>query len=285
VSVSSVPGEGSTFMALVPVRLRVAPAQISASQISQQVPQEGAWVLVIEDDEGTRALYEKYLKGSAFRPVCVASLLAARQVAKAHRPAAVLLDIFLPGEEQQTWRWLSDSKSHDPTLPIIVASDSQDERKALSLGADAYLHKPVARETLLEALDRVVVRGPRGVALIIDDDETARYVIRRSVRQPMKFEEATDGVSGLAMASRVQPGVIFLDLAMPGMAGDEVLERLKSDPATADIPVIVITSQDIDAGLRTRLSGRARAILAKRDISAELLAQALDGIGEVPRLQ
>ena len=223
VSVQSTPGVGSTFTAVLPVRLRAAPAQITQAEIAEAVPQEGAWILVIEDDEATRTLYDKYLRGSAFRSVCVPTLAAARQVAKAHRPAAVVLDIFLPGEEQQTWRWLSDSKSLDPTLPVIVASDSQDERKAMSLGADAYLHKPVGRESLLATLERVVERGPRGVALIIDDDEAARYVIRRSVRLPMKFEEAHDGPTGLAMATRMQPGVIFLDLSMPGMAGDEVL--------------------------------------------------------------
>ena len=49
--------------------------------------------------------------------------------------------------------------------------------------------------------------------------------------------------------------------------------------------MIVITSQDVDAGLRKRLSGRARAILAKRDISSELMAQALEGIVGSPVLQ
>ena len=277
IAVRSAPGEGSTFTASIPVRVSMAPA-LDSQALVEDLPQEGPWILVIEDDAGTRTLYEKFLKDSPYRPVAVSTLAAGRQVVRAQRPAAVILDIFLPGEEQHTWRWLSESKSLDPTLPIVVASDSQDERKALSLGADAYLHKPVGRDALLATLERVVQRGPQGVALIIDDDETARYVIRRTVKQPMRFEEAADGPSGLAMASRVQPGVIFLDLAMPGMGGDEVLERLKANPATADIPVIIITSQEIDAPLRKRLSGRARAILQKREISAEMLARALDGV-------
>ena len=94
----------------------------------------------------------------------------------------------------------------------------------------------------------------------------------------MRFEEASDGERGLALASAVRPGVIFLDLAMPGMKGDEVLDRLMSNPATAAIPVIVVTSQDVDAGLRKHLSRHARAILQKRDLSVELLARTLDGL-------
>jgi DNA-binding NarL/FixJ family response regulator len=103
-------------------------------------------------------------------------------------------------------------------------------------------------------------------------------VIRRSLRQTMRFEEASDGESGIAAASRCHPGVIFLDLAMPGIKGDEVLERLKADPATAGIPVVVVTSHDLDDGMRTRLSGHARAILQKKDLSVETLARALEAI-------
>jgi signal transduction histidine kinase/CheY-like chemotaxis protein len=278
----SVPGEGSTFHARIPLRYPAAAAspQEAAPHAAAAAPspQGGALVLIVEDDEGTRVLYEKYLKGTVYRPLGVPTLAAAREIIKASRPAAVILDIMLPGEEQQTWRWLSESKAQDPTLPVLVASDSHDERKALSLGADAYFHKPVEREALLAMLQRVIPARSEEVALIIDDDESARYVIRRSLRQPMRFEEASDGERGLALASQLRPGVIFLDLAMPGMTGDEVLDRLMADPATAAIPVIVITSQDVDAGLRKRLGRHARAILQKRDISSELLARTLEGI-------
>ncbi len=107
----------------------------------------------------------------------------------------------------------------------------------MSLGADAHFDKPVSRDALLAKLREVA--GPhmdRHVALIIDDDPAARYVIRRSVRTPMKFEEAADGPTGLEAAARIHPEVIFLDLSMPGMNGSEVLDRLKADPQTAGIP-------------------------------------------------
>jgi CheY-like chemotaxis protein len=154
-----------------------------------------------------------------------------------------------------------------------------DERKARSLGADAYLTKPVAREALLRELGRVSAPGEARLALIIDDDAAARYVIRRSLRRSMRFEEARDGPSGLAMAMRCNPGVIFLDISMPGMQGDELLGRLKADPGTKDIPVIVVTSHELDGPLRDRLEGHAHAILYKKDISIESMEHAMAGIG------
>jgi CheY-like chemotaxis protein len=76
--------------------------------------------------------------------------------------------------------------------------------------------------------------------------------------------------------------VIFLDLAMPGMSGDEVLERLAADPETAKIPVVIVTSREVDGALRDRLERRASAILHKRDISIETLARTLDAIEAGP---
>jgi signal transduction histidine kinase/CheY-like chemotaxis protein len=275
--VRSEPGVGSTFYARIPSRLRDVPAE-TAPTLPAPAPEEGVPVLVIEDDEATRLLYETYLRGSGLRTIGVATIPAARSLMQASRPAAVILDIALRGDEQQSWRWLNEVKSSGAGLPVIVASVTRDERKARSLGADAFLQKPVARADLLSALERLLPRSDEQTALIIDDDEAARYVIRHSVKRRMRFEEATNGEQGLELASRTRPGVIFLDLVMPGMPGAEVLDRLKADPATAQIPVVVVTSLELDASQRSRLGAHARAILHKRDLSTELLSRTLDGL-------
>jgi signal transduction histidine kinase/CheY-like chemotaxis protein len=276
--VESEPGRGSTFLARIPVRYSGAPLEEPQTRVAEShVPAEGKWVLVIEDEESTRLLYEKFLKETPFGVVSVASLAAGLELMKTRRPNAIVLDIILPGEEEQTWRWLSEMKSCNESIPVIVVSLTGESRKAYSLGADAYFDKPVRRDDLLDALERLV-GVERPTALIIDDDEAARYVIRRSLRRPMRFEEAGDGASGLDLATRCQPGVIFLDLAMPGMQGDEVLDRLAADPATAKIPVVIVTSRDLDGDLHERLSRRASAILHKKDISIETLARTLDAI-------
>ena len=279
VAVSSQPGKGSTFSALIPVQYREATAPQQAASAKRELPTDRNWVLVVEDEPGQRLLYEKYLRDTRFQKVvAVATLAEAREILAAARPAAVILDIFLPGEEHQTWRWLAQAKAADDPVPVIVASMVDDERKARSLGADAYLTKPVAREALLRELERVSMTGESKLALIIDDDAAARYVIRRSLRRSMRFEEARDGPSGLALAMRCNPGVIFLDISMPGMHGDELLGRLKADPGTRDIPVIVVTSHEVDAPMRSRLEG-AHAIIYKKDISIESMEHALAGIG------
>ena len=275
----SAAGQGSTFYASVRAEYQPeVPAARTAREEIAALPPDGHWVLVIDDDETTRMVYEKYLKGSDFVAVGVPSLGAARDLLATNRPAAVILDILLPGEEQKTWRWLADVKATDGVLPVIVASQSGDEGKALALGADVYLDKPVERARLLAELERLTRQVDERVALIIDDDEAARYVLRRSLRAPMRFVEARDGPSGLEAASRCKPQVIFLDISMPGMNGDEVLERLKSDPVTARVPVVIVTSHEPDTQLHSRLSGRALAVLQKKDLSIETLASTMEAI-------
>jgi CheY-like chemotaxis protein len=80
---------------------------------------------------------------------------------------------------------------------------------------------------------------------VIDDDPAARDLIERSLgKEGHRVLLAGDGKSGLDLAKRLKPDVITLDVMMPGMDGWAVLTALKADPATADIPVIMLTIVD-----------------------------------------
>jgi CheY-like chemotaxis protein len=121
-----------------------------------------------------------------------------------------------------------------------------------------------------------------------DDDETARYVLRRLLADtPYGIIEASGGLEGLRRAREERPQVVFLDLTMPEMSGFEALERLKSDPATHDIPVIIITSKTLGHEERQLLDGKVVALLSKETASHEAVIagvrQALAGAGSVPK--
>ncbi|MGE5313770.1 MAG: ATP-binding protein [Acidobacteriota bacterium] len=110
-----------------------------------------------------------------------------------------------------------------------------------------YRMKPVEREWLLDALGSLDRRSPLGKVLIIDDE----YPIRRLFKGHLSdtdytVVEAADGATGLSLAKDERPDVIILDLVMPDMNGFEVLRRLKNDPDTRSIPIIICTSKSLD---------------------------------------
>jgi CheY-like chemotaxis protein len=154
VELQSTLGVGSTFSVVLPLRCEPArpgldgPAAMAASQDDPRLP-----VLVVEDEESTCLLYERFLQGSAFRPVFAASVREADEQWLARPPVAVLLDVCLKGED--SWRWLTDIKS-DPrraVVPVVLATETDDKRKGLALGADAYYIKPLSRLELLSTLE------------------------------------------------------------------------------------------------------------------------------------
>ena len=119
--------------------------------------------------------------------------------------------------------------------------------------------------------------------LIIDDDETFRYVIKQIIRQEPRYEviEANDGGDGLRLARDAQPDVIMLDLQMPNVDGFTVLQELGADRRTSVIPVIISTSLEVNAELRARLPTGTR-LISKNLISRENVAMFLrDATGVV----
>ena len=81
--------------------------------------------------------------------------------------------------------------------------------------------------------------------LIIEDDEFLRnLMVRRLGKEGFETAEASNGKTGLEKSKTEKPDLILLDLILPGIDGYEVLVEIKKNPATASIPVIIITNLD-----------------------------------------
>ena len=105
--------------------------------------------------------------------------------------------------------------------------------------------------------------------LIIDDDETFRYVLRQILRE-QRYEvlESSDGEQGLRSLRNDRPDAVMLDLQMPTVDGFEVLRQLREDPDARRIPVIVSTSLHVDEALLSRLPAGV-PVLPKADLSRD----------------
>jgi DNA-binding response OmpR family regulator len=265
VQVESELGVGSKFTATLPIHY-AEPPKMSAGARETAVDTGLAPVLFVDDDIETRFLYEKYLRNSTYQPVCVGTLRDARDVMRRMRPQAIVLDILLRGED--TWRYLNELKSDASTasIPLLVLTSVDDERKGLALGADGYCLKPVSRTSLLERLDTLTGRR----VLIIDDDPASRYLIQKLLTgRRACVIEASDGRSGLVAARRSRPSLIFLDLTLPDVGGEQILDALRTDQELQSVPVAIVTSRLLSPVQRAHLESRAQAVLEKSDLSVE----------------
>jgi signal transduction histidine kinase/ActR/RegA family two-component response regulator len=166
-------------------------------------------------------------------------------------------------------------------LAILLGGDVAVESEA-GVGSTFSATIPVYYSTG-ESKPKASARGdrlesPRSESrlLLIDDDESARYLIKKMLGPlPWTVDEASSGEEGIRMARQSRPNLIMLDLKMPGLSGVETLSRLKSDPLTSETPVVIVTSQTLAAGEREGLMARAYAILSKEGLSQEGLVAAI----------
>ncbi|MDQ3099038.1 MAG: response regulator [bacterium] len=110
------------------------------------------------------------------------------------------------------------------------------------------------------------------IILIIEDEE----LMVRMYSKLFSFEgyavaSSTDGEHGLKKAKEENPDLIILDIMMPKMNGLEVLEALKSNPSTKDIPVVILTNLGNDETLKQSLQLGAVGYLVKSQVTNETL--------------
>ena len=260
VSVESAPGLGSTFSLDIPLSWQAHP--IATVEASAAESAEGIPVLVLENRADALLLYSRWLMNTEFRMIAAGTVHDAELKIAAHKPSLLVLDVMLDGED--SWGLLASLKNSQATrhIPVVMITTVDDPRKALNLGADDYMVKPINREAMLGSMRRLTGSGAR--VLIIDDDEKDRHILKYRLRASgMEIMEASSGEEGIAKAVSGHPKLIFLDLSMPGMSGYEVLDALKADPRTASITVVVNTSLQLGEDDAKRLNRAAAAILYK----------------------
>jgi threonine synthase len=130
-------------------------------------------------------------------------------------------------------------------------------------------------EGLLAALERLEERVRRIV--VIEDNIDAGRLISRilSVRGKYEVHLATGGAEGIVLVERVKPDLVITDLMMPDIDGFSVINALKSDAQTADIPIIVLTAKELTVQERKRLGGQIESLLPKGSFMDEDLLQSI----------
>src|SRR5205823_4767911 len=156
------------------------------------------------------------------------------------------------------------------------------EPPAPHTAATAATAEPLAHFDLLEEGPTLRGSGPHGVSavkvLLVDDEDSLRKVMRDLLeRDGYVVSEARDGVQALDQIDRVGPDIIVLDLNLPGLDGYGVLSHVRSRPATASIPVVVLTAKG-DEDNEVRVFGLGADDFLTRPFRARALSARLEAV-------
>jgi len=271
VSVTSEPGVGSTFTLVVPVHDRsTPPPEQDATEPKRATSGDAAsahTVLVVDDDEAVHDVVGAMLGRDGYRVLHARSGPEAMTLARDQHPDAVTLDVMMP--QMDGWTVLSSLKAEADTrdIPVVIVTMLNDRAIALSLGADAFLSKPIDWAQLSAVLKQFAQHDAIAGApiLVVDDDPEMRDMTRRMLeRMGIEVHEAADGAEALAwLEANPLPSIILLDLIMPVVDGFEVLDRLQQNDQWSDIPVLVATAKDFSADELAQLERCTEKVIAK----------------------
>ncbi|GAA0954434.1 response regulator [Virgisporangium aurantiacum] len=264
-TLESEPGHGARFTLTLPAIPHAEPGAPS-DPAATAYPCGG--ILVIEDDTAASLLLRTRLERAGYLVTVAATGEDGLAAARSCQPDLVLLNLTLPGPDG---RLVLQQLKDDPQLrhiPVAVINIDDDQQVGVALGAVDYLVKPVQHDALLGWLVHHSVVPPLDGhtinVLVIDDDPATLAVVTQTLqRQGVQVVDAANGTDGLRLARAHTFDLIICDLLMPGIDGFTVIAALHDDPATRNVPVLVLTSHDLTQNDRNRLSGKTLAIITK----------------------
>jgi PAS domain S-box-containing protein len=264
VGVSSVPGKGSTFYAVLPLRADSMIAPLPPPRLPGAY--EGSpVVLVVEDNARDRALLVKTLVAAGY--AVDEARTGAQALAKCKERAfdAITLDLLLPDASGLDVLSSIRASNRNSDVPVIVVTVVTERGAIGGFAVHDLLPKPLDRAALLESLERARISPRRsGEILVVDDDRASLRLMAAALQQlGYRARCVSNGDDGIRIAETIAPTALVLDLMMPVMDGFQFLERFRDLPACRNVPVLIWTMKDLTGDEYARLQLTVQCIVSK----------------------
>ena len=262
-TLDSTPGSGSTFTVLLPLRETTEDGPV-VERLAP--PYEGArTVMLVEPDPDAAQLIRDELHGAGLDMIHVPQLDDALAAVAQQPPDVVLLSAALPTEGSNAFVARLSGDASLARISVVLLSGAGGAEAGHARGADGV----PARQDLRAALAALALRPEttrRLTALVVDDEPRVAEVFDAYLQAGgLRVIRVTNGADALAEACAEQPDVIVLDLMMPHMSGFDVIQMIRTVPATRAIPIVVITAKSLTAQDRSALAGQVQDVITKTE--------------------
>lgn len=242
-------------------------------------------VLLADEDQGFLLILNRQFQDLGIKVITATDGLEALMLAATDAPDLIILDSNLPGANGFTICEKLGQNASTSGIPVVILADDSDaetERRCTSLGA-YYIYKDLkcwdelgsvicehmgvvtAPADLTKSPNEAPAQCSTPRILVIDDDpQVTRALKIRLGAIGLEVIEAPNASGGTYLAWTERPDLIITDQNMPEMSGEALIVKLKNDPETKDIPIIVITGQTVsgqeDFGLKRSMLGLRGAV-------------------------
>jgi CheY-like chemotaxis protein/signal transduction histidine kinase/DNA-binding LacI/PurR family transcriptional regulator len=231
-------------------------------------------LLIVEDDAKFAKIVRDYAHKKHFKCIIAGNGESALALSQSHSPAAIVLDLKLPG--MSGWDVL-DALKDDPDLrhiPVHIMSVDDEDLSAYQRGAMGFLTKPVSQKSLEGAFGKIeaFISSKIRSLLLVEDDAALRLSVRKLLEgSDIAITEAASGQAALNHIAAQPFDCMILDLSLPDISGFELLSRLDSDEHLPKCPVIVYTGKELSPEENMELLKYADSVIVKGVKSPERL--------------
>lgn len=241
---------------------------------------EADQVLVIDDDVIVNNLIRKFLEREGYQVEIAQDGYEGFKMAEKMLPQIIILDVRIKG--MSGWDFLTRLKEHPnlKNIPVVVLSDSDEEQRSRKAGVAEFLTKPLDWDYFVTILKKYKKTSRNFSILVVEDDAINREALRRMLgKDGWNVVEAFDGPSAFEKLNENDlPGLILLDIIIPGINGFEVVQRLRQNPLWRTIPIVIISAKELTLEERGRLQGDVERIFKKGDVTCNELLQTIRSI-------
>ncbi|MDX1530559.1 MAG: response regulator, partial [Rhodothermales bacterium] len=245
---------------------RLAPVEDDRDTIGP----DDAVLLIVEDDRAFAQVLLDIAHEKGFKAIVAEHGEAAVAAVKRYKPAAVTLDIKLPGMHGLTLLDRLKSSSETRHIPVQIVSVTERLPRSQRKGVVAQLTKPVTPESVQDQLERMKTLSERPIKrlLVVEDNEPQRRLIEDFIGgEDVEMVGVATGQDALTALSTGEFDCALVDLGLPDMSGFELIERIREDLELLDLPIIVHTGRDLRPEEAEMLHRQAEAVVVK-DVDA-----------------